>query len=335
MADVSKGGDPMNDLFLFLGIFIVFFFIWVAIGGPQKPSILPFVSLETDAEIKNQTGLDAARQNQVSARERVFMRDTIGDLEEQLSNLEEEIEEARLKETASPFDGMAYIASFSGAEESLAQEEYIVVEAELSNDIDLPLSGWRLESVVTGNYAIIGKSAELPITGRVNVQTPILLPPGGRAIVTTGSSPIGTSFRINKCSGYFEQFQNFKPELSLSCPDPAEEFDDFFKENSVTTLDKNEEAYDICRDFVWSIPQCSLYRKDLREVKPRLHEACQSFVRTTLSYQGCLSGHRFDSDFYQDEWHVYIGNRGELWRDNREIIRLLDNQGRTVDVFTY
>lgn len=325
----------MSDLMWFLGVLFIFFLIWFATGGPQQPEPDPFVALQGQASGRSRSELLALRESQIPVEDRREVQGEIYDLEQELEDLEDEVVQARLRGTVSPFEGMVYITTSSNGQVSLPQEEYLTIEAAYGNDVDLTITGWRLQSVMTGNTATIKAAAELPIMGKVNTQTAIVLPPGGRAVVTTGSSPIGTSFRINTCTGYFEQFQNFSPPLSLSCPNPDEEFQAFFREDSVTVLDKKEDAYDICRDFVRSIPECTIYRKDSRDVEPSLPAACQSFVRNQFSYQGCLNNHRYDSDFYEDDWRIYLGSRSELWRDKREIIRLLDAEGRTVDVFSY
>ena len=327
--------DPMKDLFWFLGVLFILFLIWFATGGPQRPEDEPFVILEGQAGGRSRSELLALSENQAASSERRDIQSNIRGLEDEIEDLEDDVAQARLRGVASPFEDLVYITTSSRGEASLPQEEYLVLEVAFGNDVNLDITGWQLQSAVSGNYATIGSATELPLTGQINPQSSIVLPPGGRAIVTTGSSPIGTSFRVNKCTGYFEQFQNFNPPLSLSCPDPGDEFEETFRKDSVTALDTKEDGYEICQNSVWNIPRCSMYRKDLRDADPRLSSSCQSFIRSELSYQGCLNNHRYDSDFYSDEWRVYIGNRGELWRDKREIIRLLDREGRTVHVFTY
>lgn len=329
------GGGPLSDLYWLLGFLVVLFFIWLANDGPARSlNEKPLTGLDITSQ-RGTSELSALREGQMSPDERRTIRWGSEDIAWELKDLEEEVAKVRLQGEPSPFEGLVRITSWSNGQADIAQEEHLVIEADFGNDIDIPLTGWRLESAVTGNYGTIGYSSELPITGKINTQNPLLLPPGGQAIIVTGSSPIGTSFRVNICSAYLEQFQNFKPEISNYCPTPAEEFEDFFDEDSITKLDRNESDYDLCRDFINTLPQCTLYRKDLRDVSPRLPSVCQSFVRTELSYQGCIENHRYEPDFYKDEWRVYLGNRGELWRDRREIIRLLDAQDRTVDIFSY
>jgi hypothetical protein len=66
-----------------------------------------------------------------------------------------------------------------------------------------------------------------------------------------------------------------------------------------------------------------------------MSSACENYLRTKVSYDGCVAMHQYDDDFYEDEWRVFLGSRASLWGDNHDTIRLLDRQGRTIDVFTY
>lgn len=335
MADAPKGGDAMGDLWWFVGVIGLLFFLWYALGGPSAPAQPLFVSLDIEQTPSTPSELTALEDAQGSRYERERISEAVRTLELDVEDMEEAVAEARLRAPASPYEGLVYISNESRGDATLAQEEYIVIEASSGNDIDVDITGWKLESYMTGYYAILGRASPLPVMGAQNEQRPVILSPGGSAVVSSGDSPVGTSFRINRCTGYFEQFQNFSPELPQYCPSPVDEFDDVFKERSVTTLDRKEADYNICRDFLWNIPECTIYRKDLRDVEPSLTAACQRFVRDTLSYQGCVDRHRYSFNFYEDEWRLYMKSRGELWRDQREILRLLDASGRTVDVYVY
>ena len=75
-------------------------------------------------------------------------------------------------------------------------------------------------------------------------------------------------------------------------------------------------------------------------VDPELSNVCKDFIRNDLTYGGCVAFHENDSNFYDDEWRVYLGGTKQLWRkgtddDALEIIRLLDQNGLTVDLWRY
>lgn len=304
MADAPKGGNPMHDLYWFLGILLALFFIWYATGGPER-----YRSGEASRTFQATTSLRSAQE------------------------LEAARETSRARGTASPVEGRVEIRS-SNAKSTDPNEEYLVLEAPSNSETELDLTGWQLRSAVTGNAAFIGYSTRLPQTGIVNAAKPLALPPGGRVIVVTGTSPIGTSFRINKCIGYFEEFQDFTPSLSRSCPQPEAEFRRY-ADVPTTSVNSESDAYDLCLAFVEGLSQCTMYHPRLRDEGPELHSSCVRFLETYLNYPGCVAAHQHDADFYQNEWRVYLGERRELWRDRRETILLLDAQGRTVDTYTY
>ena len=62
---------------------------------------------------------------------------------------------------------------------------------------------------------------------------------------------------------------------------------------------------------------------------------CELFVEEDLTYNGCVENHQYDSDFYRNSWRIYLESSKLLWREEREIIKLLDQHGRTVDVIEY
>jgi hypothetical protein len=63
--------------------------------------------------------------------------------------------------------------------------------------------------------------------------------------------------------------------------------------------------------------------------------ACASFLENYLSYSGCLSAHQNDTDFKSKTWRIYLERTAAMWRTKDEVIKLIDNNGNTVDAFTY
>lgn len=73
------------------------------------------------------------------------------------------------------------------------------------------INGWTLTNGTT--TIRIPEGAVLLKQGVVNVEAPITLYPGEYALINSGPSPVGTSFRINTCSPLLERFQTFTPSL--------------------------------------------------------------------------------------------------------------------------
>jgi hypothetical protein len=164
---------------------------------------------------------------------------------------------------------------------------------------------------------------------------PVVLHPNDTAIIVTGESPIDVSFRENECTGYYTQSKNFYPSLSQSCPDPRDDFDTFYPGNIYKDGD--------CQTFVSSVNRCTVPR----ESNTRLSSTCYAFIDKYLNYQGCVAAHRGDERFWGNSWRLYLGRKpitknhtdtrtyGELWKSSKEAIRLVDQSGKTVDLYTY
>jgi hypothetical protein len=311
-----------QDLFLFLGFLALLFILWVSTGGPeQQPRTRDIDRSElTDG--------------QSFAREGRAVPENPYSIEEQLEDAQEELARAREHGTASPYEDMVEIRGGRGSER-FAQTEYLELRALSGNNTNVPITGWTLESVVTGQRAEIGTAAALPYPGVVNTQTTLFLAPGEQVFVVTGSSPIGANFKVNRCVGYFEQFQNFSPSLRKECPQPVDEFDTFAR-LPVTNVRLERDEREICRDFIRrEIGRCEINRVNLRTVEPRLNTLCRDFIEDTYTYQGCVANHQSDPGFFKNEWRVFLESPAELWREDREIIRLRDASGRIVDVYDY
>jgi len=231
------------------------------------------------------------------------------------------IREAETFGDPSPHRGKVRLSQ-GAAGEGLASE-YVVLEA--SSDVSAPvkLSGWSLQSALTGVRGYIPRGARVFVLGAVNAQEDVYLNQGASAIVASGLSPVGTSFRENICTGYLNGLQAFTPTLSRNCPAPSE---------SLPLTPQNIQMYgDKCFDFVQTISPCSLVRSAPSDVSP----ACHLFLSNNLSYNGCVQANQHKSEFLDSTWRVYLNSGGELWRNTHEIIRLLDEQGLTVDVIYY
>lgn len=202
--------------------------------------------------------------------------------------------------------------------------EFINIKAADTNTGPISITGWSLASAVSGVRKYIPAGTTVYRLGGIPQNQTIALAAGERAVINSGNSPVGVSFKVNKCSGYLGQFQSFNPSLSASCPTPASEMP-----NTLSNL-QNYGAE--CVDYVKSIPRCTYHLSAFPEA---LNNACKSFISNVLTYNGCLDRHQFDGDFSSNLWRVYLGNSSPLWHPSHDVIRLLDASGRTVDVYSY
>jgi hypothetical protein len=223
----------------------------------------------------------------------------------------------------SPYAGAVTISG-NNATDADPSQEYIEIQAADGNTSPINISGWALQSAVSGIYGVIPQAAPVFIGGIVNNVGAVYLAPGASAIITTGASPVGVSFRENICSGYLAQLQQFSPNLNSSCPAPTD---------VLPQTAQNLRVYGAsCFDYLQNLQSCEFPGTSL---PASLSPACRSFLSTNLSYNGCVAMYRSRGDFARPAWRLYFALTRELWNNSHDIIRLLDNQGRVVDVLSY
>lgn len=209
----------------------------------------------------------------------------------------------------------------AGAATTSPQGEYIRIVAEESITSDISLEGMSVTGDAFDVTAYIPPAADLLVLGTPYLKTPIKTPAQGRVLITSGRSPVGTSFRVNMCSGYLDQFQSYVPDLRKDCPEPIEE---------LKTKGPFEE--ETCRKFVETLPRCRVHEGSFpTDVSP----LCKAFVTEKLNYNSCVSSHQKEKNFLKNEWRVFLEENRELWRNRQEIIKLRDASGETLDAITF
>jgi len=230
--------------------------------------------------------------------------------------------DARLLGFNSPYKGEITITD-NTATESDPNLEYIQIAASESNTQPIAITDWSLQSAVSGMRIHIPQAAPLFTLGIINSVQPIYLAPGNSAIITTSASPVGTSLRENICSGYLNELQTFTPELSSTCPAPTE---------ALPQTAENLRTYgSACFDYLNTLPTCHFPTA----LPSDLSSPCRQFLTNTMSYNGCVNTYHNRPDFTQTTWRIYLAMRAELWDNTHDVVRLLDDQGRVVDVLTY
>jgi hypothetical protein len=331
-----------SDFLFFLGVMVFFFVLWLAGGGPTNPISFsgPFITPVTgigqtqvgygDTDWYkggiNVTGsLPSVRSPEI--------RGSVQNIEYQLGYLQLESKRQALFSTPSPKRGTVTISG-GNTSSTNPDQEYIMLQASSSNTDPVTISGWKLTSIATDKTATIPRGTKLPTAGTLNPSEDIMLYPGERAYVITGESPIGGSFAENMCTGYLEQNQDFYPSLGNRCPAPSDEFDKYFAGNPY----KDNACYTLIRNTSSCVTP---------EERSRISANCLNLIDSRLTYNGCVASHRYNSYFYSDVWRIYLGRTeitrkndsarkyGDLWKDSREAIKLLDENGLTVDLYTY
>jgi len=251
-------------------------------------------------------------------------QDQLNALQNQYDELSAEAKDPRNFGNPSPYKNQVTFG-LQDVQESSPAAEYLTLQASFANTAPISLAGWSLQSAVTGVRVPIPQAATQFVSGVLNNVGSVALTPGSTAYVVSGPSPVGVSFRENKCTGYLAELQTFVPQLNTTCT---------LASDDLSLNAQNISQYgDACLDYAKSLPQCHFPGLDQKPAG--ISDACANFLLNRFSYNGCVYAHKNDSDFYQPNWRVYLGSGVQLWRDTHDVVRLLDNQGRTVDVLTY
>ncbi len=312
-----------HDAWFFVGVFAFIFLIWIAIGGPTRPLAFTGPRLAQPGVLGGGTYLSLPRAPFTIGRSDISL---LGSSQGggTVSNQALPTITGGIFGSPSVYRGLITMShSVSDAGSSNPTNESISIQTSYNSGIPIDISGWTIMSEATGAASIIPKGTEVPTSGVVNAIQDIVLIPGKRAIIISGQSPIGASFRENKCIGYFSTFQKFSPSLPQNCPAPSDELVSFYGANYIRDA--------ACIDYVNRISRCQV----VLSPPPSLSGACQAFLVKYLNYNGCVDAHKNDANFMGDTWRVYLGRSSSMFRTKHEIVKLLDKQGNTVDAFSY
>jgi len=309
-----------SDGLFFLGIIAFFFILWYASGGPTKPISFagPYITPITDVDTVQEGYGGDGEPYSISGSDEGSVWDSLRNIKSSLAGLQRDSSELRAFGEASPLRGQVSVSGGgTGAEDP--DEEYVTLRA--TGDQSVDITGWRIASGASGKSERIPEGAALPRSGRVNDTGRIVLAPGDEAIVVTGESPNGVSFKENMCVGYLGHNQDFYPSLQSSCPAPYDEFDRFFSGNELRD--------DKCYELMQSSPSCKTPRSS------GVSSACDRLIDEYLDYNGCVEHHRYDVGFAGRTWRIYLEEDREMWKPTRDAVKLLDADGKTVDLYTY
>ncbi|MCK5021886.1 MAG: hypothetical protein KAR54_01395, partial [Candidatus Pacebacteria bacterium] len=235
MDDTTK-----SIIFILIGLGIV----WILIGGPARMKskddlfirpLAPGEEAETYGKIE--FGKESKDNEIISIPEQTEQSSVVGSPSTETTTVDE---------NTSPYKGKIEISKSYGSKSDVDQE-YIKLKVNNISDEAIQISDWKLRSGITGTETTIGNAVKLPYTSQQNTASAIFVYSRNEIIITTGRSPIGFSFLVNKCSGYLEQFQDFVPNISKQCP---------------LAEDENIPSYELrifndeCWDFIDSISKC-------------------------------------------------------------------------------
>lgn len=201
--------------------------------------------------------------------------------------------------------------------------EYLTIHAAAGTRGPVSLAGWSVMSLISKHRYPLPLAASPYILGTLSSVAPPTLAPGESAVIVSGRSPVGVSFRENICSGYLAELQQFTPSLQASCPLPGDTVS-----LSAGTLQQYGAE---CLDYIAGLSACRIPET----IPYSLPASCRILIANTFTYNGCVDAYRASIGFNTDTWRLYLGSPIELWNNTHDVIRLLDAEGRTVDALTY
>jgi len=318
-----------HDAWFFIGVFVFIFLLWIIIGGPTHPLSFTGPTLAQPSPLGGGTYLQLPKVPFSVGNSNVSLPgssngNTVNTVSNDSGTPLPSFVGGNVFGTPSPYRNVVTMSHYvSGAASANPIDEYVEIKVASNAGASVNISGWALASDATGYVTPITKGTEMPKSGVVNTVQDIMLAPGTRAILISGRSPIGTSFRENKCIGYFSNFQHFSPPLPQNCPAPS---DDLASQYGAGYL-----RDDVCIEYVKKLPRCQVQLTPPTDIS----SACKNFLATYINYNGCIAVHQNDADFKSDTWLVYLGRYSSIWRTKNELVKLLDASGKTVDAFSY
>lgn len=258
--------------------------------------------------------------NETPEQKQIRIQNEINNAERQANELKAKIQAEEDKKLQSPYFGIVDLSFVTRGTD--VNSEYITLRV---NGAKTPINitGWTIKSRSSGVSIAIPQASKLFFANSRNSEEDVFVNSGDTIYINTGLSPNGSSFKLNKCSGYLSQFQTFYPYIYTSCPAPKDEV-----KSSIPKTVNN----DACLDYIDYFPSCRIQTESL---PANWSYECTNFIYSKINYPSCVDTHKNDKDFYLNEWRIYLKRSERLWKDRREDIVLLDSKGLIVDTLQY
>lgn len=323
--------DALKNFTWFFVILLALGVIWLLSGGPDRASSKnPFVRAPNTSNPGETygTGFFAVGRSNASTstteEQQYTIQEQLKTIGDETAKVKDELQKAQEMASASEYSDLITFSKGT-ATATTPDKEYVQIVLSKKAPNKVIITNWELKSAISGVSIKIGEATWLPRLGASNTKNTIVLSPGDKAVISTGRSPIGVSFKINICSGYLTQFQTFYPIIKSECPDPYSEIEEQYL--------AGPNAYnDACLNFIDGIRKCTI---STGQLPLGMQSQCQDFVTKKINYNACIDKHRNDESFYSGEWRIYLSRDTELWKAKREIIKLIDGVGKTVGTITY
>ncbi len=185
--------------------------------------------------------------------------------------------------------------------------------ANLAENESVNITGWTVKSN-KGSFTVPQAQEVYSFGGS---ERNISLLPGDKANFYPTDGPKG-NFRLNKCMGYIEELSPFAPPLPKTCP--------YVSRSEIINFSG------ACQEYILSLRSCQ--EPAANPPIPLNDYACRDFLRK-LNYVGCVEKYKKDKDFLSNDWRVWIGDQLNIFDPLHDKVRLLDQNGKVIDEYTY
>ncbi|HDZ54679.1 MAG TPA: hypothetical protein ENI19_02595 [Candidatus Nealsonbacteria bacterium] len=223
------------------------------------------------------------------------------------------------KINTSPYFGKVKISGTRAKTSS--RPSLITLSSRLKKEEKINITGWRIKGRQGKIVIPQGREKLLPGPYGFIPKGNIFIKKSDTIYLLSSSNPLGgtkNGFRLNKCFGYFLNYQSFYPSFSKRCPRP--------------TLEEIPHLGPYCQDFVLRVSRCSV--PDYSD-NPEVADSsqCTSYIQDRFNYNGCFKYHSRDEDFLKNSWYIYIGS--DIINKLHDTLYLLDQNGLIVDKRLY
>ena len=200
--------------------------------------------------------------------------------------------------------------------QTISQPSLITLDTDLDEGETINMTGWKLKG--KRQEFIIPKAAEkYHQIFNAYPNDNLIVRKEDKIYLSSASTPIGPiqAFKINECFGYLLPLYNFILPVEKNCPS--------VQEKDVSHLD------DCCQEYLLSAPSCEAQKDSY------LQDAeCREYISNNLNYAGCFSKYSKDSNFLENEWHIYLGKNMVITGECNTLY-LYDQNGLFVDKYQY
>ena len=180
------------------------------------------------------------------------------------------------------------------------------------------LVGWTIKT--KENEFKLPQANEYLDLNNLGNSSVIKLQPNDTAIIGNKNSPLTTSFKINKCTGYLTYNYNFIPPINKACP--------LAKNYNISNLSRQ------CQEYINRLSSCETPNPGANNPGVANDSACVAFLNK-LNYGSCYLEYKNNLDFLSKEWRVYLNSSFPMIKSSYEEIRLYDGEQKLVNIYKY